>query len=88
MKIYIFCSLFEGFELCDVVTAGLGEDEAVWVLDELVPELAEIPLERQARPRPRRVDVHQQNLLGLQRGERRFLQKDMVSYVLPCFGGW
>ena len=56
-----------------MVAAGLGEDEAVWVLDELVPELAEVPLERQARPRPRRVDVHQQHLLGLQRGERGFL---------------
>ena len=67
-----------------MVAAGLGEDEAVWVLDELVPELAEVPLERQARPRPRRVDVHQQHLLGLQRGERGFLQQDKVRKL--CFG--
>ena len=73
MKIYIFRSLFERLELRDVVAACLCEDEAVWVLDELVPELAEVPLERQARPRPRRVDVHQQHLPRLKRGERGFL---------------
>ena len=72
---HLSISLFERLELRDVVAAGLGEDEAVGVLYEGVALLAEVPLQGQARPRPRRVDVHDEHLLRLQRGERRFLGK-------------